>query len=252
GGAGRTGRSGLVHILVHPAKYGPGDRAPGEDQRTISAGWRHSSRYGVERIGRVGPSLVRRYRVAIRAVPDSRAWRRAPQCERPRHAPLGTSTTTQISGSLTMLLIFLAALLAFAFSLVLTPLCRNASQRLGLLDVPDEVRKTHLYPVSRIGGVPIVLSIALAAGVLAMAKGMAEFPALNWDYVVRLMPAFVVIFLTGLLDDVLDLKPWQKLIGQVLAAAIACAAGVKISSFFGYPLGGTWWDEILTTVWLVG
>ena len=151
-----------------------------------------------------------------------------------------------------MLLIFLAALLAFAFSLVLTPLCRNASQRLGLLDVPDEVRKTHLYPVSRIGGVPIVLSIALAAGVLAMAKGMAEFPALNWDYVVRLMPAFVVIFLTGLLDDVLDLKPWQKLIGQVLAAAIACAAGVKISSFFGYPLGGTWWDEILTTVWLVG
>ena len=150
-----------------------------------------------------------------------------------------------------MLLISFAALMAFTFSLVLTPLCRNASLRLGLLDIPDKVRKTHRQPVSRIGGVPLFLSMALSFGLLAMLKGPISFPDLNWDYVVRLMPALLVVFFTGLLDDVFGLKPWQKLAGQFLAAMLVCFAGVEISTIAGYSLEGTWWDEIITIVWLV-
>ncbi|RXM22327.1 hypothetical protein EO238_24395, partial [Citrobacter sp. AAK_AS5] len=40
----------------------------------------------------------------------------------------------------------------------------------------------------------------------------------------RVLPAIALIFLTGLADDLKGLRPWQKLAGQMAAAAAACAA----------------------------
>jgi UDP-GlcNAc:undecaprenyl-phosphate GlcNAc-1-phosphate transferase len=62
----------------------------------------------------------------------------------------------------------------------------------------------------------------------------------------------LVVFATGFLDDVFGLKPWMKLIGQAVAAILACNANVVIRGIAGYSLAGTWWHLPLTVLWLVG
>ena len=57
-------------------------------------------------------------------------------------------------------------LLAFALCLVLTPLCRDLFLRFDIVDHPDELRKFHLKPIPRIGGIPIVLSYAGAMALM--------------------------------------------------------------------------------------
>jgi UDP-GlcNAc:undecaprenyl-phosphate GlcNAc-1-phosphate transferase len=59
------------------------------------------------------------------------------------------------------------------------------------------------------------------------------------------------MFLIGLLDDLRGLRPWQKLSGQVLAAAVAFAAGVHIGSIAGHPLPH-WIALPATLLWLIG
>ena len=59
----------------------------------------------------------------------------------------------------------------------------------------------------------------------------------------------VVLILVGILDDRTTggIPPWSKLLGQIVAAAIVLAAGVRFQVFGLFPL-----DLVLTLVWLVG
>lgn len=68
--------------------------------------------------------------------------------------------------------------------------------------------------------------------------------------VARLLPAALVIFAVGLIDDLFQLKPWQKLLGQLGAAVLAIFAGVRIFAIAGHPTGD-WLGVIMTIVWLL-
>ena len=143
------------------------------------------------------------------------------------------------------------ALCSFLLSLVLTPLCRNIAVRHGLLDSPDADRKFHKRPVPRVGGVPIMLAYTVAAGMLALSRftaGHAIAGAL--PFALSLMPGLLVVFITGLADDIVGLKPWQKLLGEVAAAGCVCWAGFHIGSIAGYNLND-WFAVPLTIAWLV-
>src|ERR1035437_2752734 len=147
--------------------------------------------------------------------------------------------------------VILLVALSFVFCLLLTPLVRNLAVRLGWLDRPDLERKFHRVPVPRVGGVPLVLACAGSFGVLLLmhlpgAPAVEQSLPLIWS----LMPAFVVIFVTGLSEDLIGLTPIQKLGGQVLAAALFCMGGLHFHIFAGLGLG-SYWDLALTLVWLV-
>jgi UDP-GlcNAc:undecaprenyl-phosphate GlcNAc-1-phosphate transferase len=149
-----------------------------------------------------------------------------------------------------MLLIAGAALLSFIVSLVLTPLCRNASYRIGLVDKPDQKRKIHRHPVARVGGVPIFMAIGASVGALTLMR--QHLSELNWNDIFPIMPAFAVVFFTGLIDDIRGLKPWQKLALEIIGASLACSVGVQIESLAGHYIGDTWWHVPLTVIWLLG
>ena len=68
-----------------------------------------------------------------------------------------------------MLVLFDVSCLAFLFALFLTPLVRNAANRMGLVDKPDATRKFHLGPVPRVGGVGVALAYVLAMGFIYVA-----------------------------------------------------------------------------------
>jgi UDP-GlcNAc:undecaprenyl-phosphate GlcNAc-1-phosphate transferase len=140
---------------------------------------------------------------------------------------------------------------SFVSCLLLTPLVRNLAVRLGWLDRPDLERKFHRVPVPRVGGVPVVFACAGSFGVLLlMHVPGAPYIEQSLPVIWNLMPALILIFVTGLSDDLIGLKPIQKLGGQVLAAALACMGGLHFHIFAGLGLGSAW-DTALTLVWLV-
>ncbi len=142
-------------------------------------------------------------------------------------------------------------IIALLLSLALTPLMRDLSLRLGLVDRPDGRRKIHRSAVARTGGVPILLSYLGAYAVLMLLplRG-GGFLQSQLSMIWSVIPPVGVIFLTGLLDDWVNLKPWQKLLGETIAAVWAWAVGVRILGVAGMtpkPM----FSLILTVGWLL-
>jgi len=140
---------------------------------------------------------------------------------------------------------------ALLLTLVLTPACRTLCARLGWVDQPD-LRKVHRAPIPRAGGIAIFLGYAAALALFRFSPLWASY-SFPWAplSVRALLPAVLIAFATGLLDDVFGLKPWMKILGQVLAAVVACYAGVQIHGIGGHSIA-TWWHIPLTMFWLVG
>jgi len=147
--------------------------------------------------------------------------------------------------------LLLLGAVSFVTALVVTPLLRELSLRYGLMDLPDGARHSHLKAVPRTGGLPVAISyltpfvLLLALPSSSVAAALKNIP-FDWELPVA---AFVVLG-TGLLDDVRGLKPWQKLLGVLIASALACSGGVRIIGIHGYlfsPLVGV----PVTLLWLL-
>jgi UDP-GlcNAc:undecaprenyl-phosphate GlcNAc-1-phosphate transferase len=147
--------------------------------------------------------------------------------------------------------LFLAAS-SLLICLALTPLCRDLFRRAGMLDHPDQSRKTHARPIPRMGGIPIAIAYAGSFGLLLLSPLHAgSILSEHLPLVCKLLPAAALIFATGLIDDLVGLKSWQKLIGQVAAAVCAYWGGVQVLGIAGH-LTNSWWSLPLTLAWLVG
>jgi UDP-GlcNAc:undecaprenyl-phosphate GlcNAc-1-phosphate transferase len=140
---------------------------------------------------------------------------------------------------------------SFLLSLIATPLVRNLVRGWGFLDGPDRVRKSHAQAVPRVGGVPVAFAFALSYVVLlALPLRAGEILSRGLPLTWRLLPAALLVFATGLLDDLLGLTPWQKLIAQSAAGAGAFWAGIRLSNLGGFHLD-SWWSLPLTILWIV-
>ncbi len=65
-----------------------------------------------------------------------------------------------------------------------------------------------------------------------------------------LVPSILVVFTVGLLDDLVGLRSWEKLCGQLFAAVLAYVNGVQVIGFVGYAAHG-WLTLPITVGWLV-
>src|SRR4051812_537343 len=144
------------------------------------------------------------------------------------------------------------ALLSVLVSLLLTPLCRDLCLRLGFVDVPDQRRKRHCVSVPRIGGIPIALTYLGCFTLLLISplKG-GVFVKAGLPIAWKLLPAAVIVFGTGLIDDLWGLKPWHKLPPQIIAALIAYWSGVQLNNIVGFEVP-VWLMLPATVIWLVG
>lgn len=133
---------------------------------------------------------------------------------------------------------------SLAVGLVLTPLVRIIAFRTGTVEHPNE-RRINRVDMPTAGGVAIVA--AFWAGIYA---SKIVDPALG----TFLLASFFVVIL-GILDDLLELRAKTKFLGQVLAAVILVAGGVRIE-FLTNPFGGMWYlgplGIPLTILWIVG
>lgn len=142
--------------------------------------------------------------------------------------------------------------LSFLVCLVTTPMVRDLFLKLNIVDHPDGDRKLHVRPIPRIGGIPIALSYAAALGLmLIFAPPGARIRIQHEHLVWALLPATLLIFVVGLLDDLRGLRPWQKLGGQAVAAALAVTLGARVAPMHGGVLAhGT--GLVFSFLWLIG
>ncbi len=116
-------------------------------------------------------------------------------------------------------------------------------------DRPDGHRKTHARVISRLGGLPIF--ITLLAGLAFAMLNLTNFPSDWWP----LLLCNTLVFGLGFLDDLKPLGAKWKLVGQVGAAAILYSFGESIDCITSpggegaIPLG--WWAPAVTIIWLV-
>ena len=131
---------------------------------------------------------------------------------------------------LSFLCLFAASL---ACALAVTPLARKIAIRVGAVDYPNK-RRVNKTPTPRMGGIAIFAGIVAAFVVQYVGTNyfgwpvvLVPSPRLSVNYWMLVL-AFVVIFVTGLLDDKYTLTPRAKLAGQILAATIAAMGGLVI------------------------
>jgi UDP-GlcNAc:undecaprenyl-phosphate GlcNAc-1-phosphate transferase len=111
------------------------------------------------------------------------------------------------------------------------------ANRLRLIDNPvGSSRKLHKKPMPRSGGLGIIIPTAMAILIV-----------LPWDdSVFSFLIGSLIIISFGLLDDITELNPAQKLIGQALGVTLAMAGGmviVDVPFLTSYP---AWVSYILT------
>ena len=109
---------------------------------------------------------------------------------------------------------------------ILVPYVSRLSVRIGGIDTPDE-RKIHIQATPRLGGIAIfsslLFTVILFCDIDQQIKGF--------------LIGAIVIFLTGLADDLANLTPRQKFVGEFLAAGMAVFLGDIRVQNIGNPLG---------------
>src|SRR5215468_10165578 len=113
---------------------------------------------------------------------------------------------------------FIVAGIAFAIAVLLTYAVRWFARRYGFVAKP-KVDRWHKKPTAMMGGIAINLT-TVSVSLFFL------WPPSNELKIILLASSF--LFLVGLIDDVLHIKPYQKLIGQVIGAAIVIGYGLVL------------------------
>ena len=128
------------------------------------------------------------------------------------------------------------AIISFVAAVALTYLVRGGARRYGFVAAPKADR-WHKKPTAMMGGVAIFLTTILIYALF--------IPKTTESLVIIGGSSFM--FLVGLLDDILNIKPYQKLVGQLIGAAIVIGFGLTLP-WTGYEI----FDIAITLVWLIG
>lgn len=149
-------------------------------------------------------------------------------------------------------------LIAFAISVLATPVIRRLAPTLGLVDQPGH-RKVHITPTPMGGGIAVALGLVIPVALLTLglsAGGLSEVwspvTAAFGDSEQRLQMLAVlaggsVLFLVGLADDRWNLS-WKMRLGlQLAVAAGVTLAGVRATVFVAQP----WIGFAVTVLWIL-
>jgi len=112
-------------------------------------------------------------------------------------------------------------LMAFVFSILLTPFSMYLADRLGAIDCPNE-RSVHSASIPRLGGVGISLSVLFA---------VAFYLPVN-EFSFGFLTGFAIIIVIGLVDDIKPMSHRLKFIGEAVAAiSFVSISGSELTGF---------------------
>jgi len=141
---------------------------------------------------------------------------------------------------------FSAALMLAA---LLVPMMRSVSFAFGAVD-DGKGRRVHTGIVPRLGGIGIFVSFLLPA-VFSLTRG-------EWDLfhlrIAGIIAASLIVFLTGVWDDIKGARVRNKLAAETIAATLVYTVGVRITEVSN-PFHGVislgWMSFPVTVLWIV-
>lgn len=128
-----------------------------------------------------------------------------------------------LGSDIRLLFTFITALLIAWYSI---PVIVNAARSKNLFDEPNH-RTSHMGRVPTLGGIAIFAGFSIPVMLFTHTD----------DFLIRpyLMAGAMIIFFIGVKDDILDLSPWKKLSGQLMAALILIILGdLRFTSMHGF------------------
>ena len=132
-------------------------------------------------------------------------------------------------------------LTSFGGSLAATLLCKKIAVKFGIVDRPDALVKTHREPIAYLGGIGMLvgLTVGVLTGIGHLRSEESLGPAVKW--LLGILAGAAIACFIGLADDIFDLKPLKKFLGQAVAALALLLVGImpnlrSITDFFGWPL----------------
>ena len=142
----------------------------------------------------------------------------------------------------------LLGIAGFVLAGFLTWPIRRVAIAIGAMDKPNLDRKTQKEPVPYLGGLAIAISVVVLtfAAVIHSDNTQTTFPLAA----TLLFPA-IFLGLMGLIDDLASLNPLPRLIIQTVMAIVVSVFLIK-SETVGITLDGTFLDEVVMTIWIIG
>jgi UDP-GlcNAc:undecaprenyl-phosphate/decaprenyl-phosphate GlcNAc-1-phosphate transferase len=116
---------------------------------------------------------------------------------------------------------------SFIVAYFFTPMMRQVAVYYHVIDRPDANRKMHKEPVAYLGGVAVFLGwmAGLAMSQFVQAHRVdVSLPHLHWPLAIVIGATMVVAL--GLWDDIHKIKPWMKIVVQVIAALALLHGGI--------------------------
>ncbi len=147
--------------------------------------------------------------------------------------------------------VLLALIVAFLISFSATPMVISLAHKVGAIDVPKDKRRVHKKPTPLMGGLAIFYGFVVSVVCFATID----------EEVMGILLGCTIIVVTGVIDDITDMKAIVKLMCQILAAAVVVYSGVRIEYFanpftrwFGAPyiVLDYWISCAVTIFWIVG
>ncbi len=152
--------------------------------------------------------------------------------------------------------ILLTPLAAFLIGLCAVPIVRWMALACGFMDNPDNWRKLHSAPIALGGGIAVWL--ATWCGWSVGTIGFSFFTAsrairdAGW-FVAALALATLLILSMGVIDDRRGIRARHKLAGQISAAMILMAVGLRVDAWscFGVELNLGIFAYPVTVFWVL-
>ena len=131
-------------------------------------------------------------------------------------------------------------LFSFLVSYLCIPVVKRIASWLNIIDNPDD-RKVHKAPTALLGGVAVY--VAFASTIIYTNSYSLELKGVAIGA--------TIIFIIGLIDDIVTLRARLKIIVQIIAVSIMIYYGVVVDF-----LPNTWWGHFfeiaITFLWMLG
>ncbi len=140
--------------------------------------------------------------------------------------------------------ILVMILLSFVFVVAIIPFIRNMAIKINAVDIP-RTRHIHKKPTPKLGGLAIFLGFLLGYMVFGTHSSIMN---------AVLIGSFIII-ITGVIDDITELGPLTKFIGQLAAACVIVFYGRLLISdvtAFGFYIDFSYLSYPLTIFFILG
>lgn len=131
-------------------------------------------------------------------------------------------------------------------AMILTPLVNRIALRLDIYAHTNE-RTVHHGKIARIGGVAIYIAFLL---------GLTIFTDAIDVNITGIVIGSFIMFMGGLVDDMLDISPWVKLAMEIAAALVVIIVGQVELDVIHLPLGividVSFISLLITMLWIIG